>query len=212
MEEKKKWDPPSPEAIISGVAPDVEEPASIGPDQAPEAAVSTMNDGSIRNLSEMASEALREQLAWYDDDRLLPFRVLRRTRLEHSGFYWSSLLETLSLLGLILLVSWIVRPEEVGYLSLAIHPFWLVIILVSGRYYFKESAISGAIASALYLGLQMNQPGEFEAGMLANPVLFLMVSLYLGSRTQYMVERADFLRAELRELHEQLRSARNSEE
>lgn len=40
---------------------------------------------------------LREQLAWYDDDRLL--------------------------LAAILLISRLLHPEDVGYVSLAFHPF-----------------------------------------------------------------------------------------
>ena len=208
MSKREKWLPPSPEAIISGVTADPETPASIAPGEVPEAAISTMSDSSIRNLSEMAAEAFREQLAWYDDDRLLPFRVLRRARLEQSGFYWSSLLETVLLLAAILLIGWLFHPEDVGYVSLAFHPFWLVILLVAGRYYFKESAISGAVTAAVYLGFQHLQSTPWELEMLASPLLFLAVSFYLGSRTQYMVERMDFLRAELRDLHEQVRSAK----
>ena len=167
-----------------------------------------MNDSSIRNLSEMAAEAFREQLAWYDDDRLLPFRVLRRTRLEQSGFYWRSLLETLLLLAVILTVNRLFHAADAGYLSLALHPFWLVILLVGSRHYFRESAISGAIAAATYLGLQYLHSPSWELVMLADPVLFMAVSCYLGSRSQYIVERMDFLRAELRDLHEQARSAK----
>lgn len=48
--------------------------------------------------------------------------------------------------------------------------------------------------------------------MLTSPLLFLAVNFYLGCRTQYTVERMDFLRAKLRDLHEQVRSARGVRE
>ena len=68
-------------------------------------------------------------------------------------------------------------------------------------------AINGGIAAFAYLVLHHLQSAEWDVATFVDPVLFVAVSCYLGSRTQYMVERMDFLRAELRDLHEHVRSA-----
>ena len=141
----------SPEAMLTDSVEELEEGVrEVFPRQSPEATVSTMGSGPRRTLSEFAGDVWKEQLAWYDEDRPLPFQFLRQQRLERKSFYWTSTVETVLLLLLLMAINRLVRPEDPGYLTLSLHPFWLIVLAVSPRYYFKESMVSVVVTVMVY--------------------------------------------------------------
>jgi len=120
------------------------------------------------------------------------------------GFRWSSVVETAIFLAIILVFNYLVHPEDPGYLSVQPHPFWVVVLLISIRYVFKESILCALIpagAYGLYVVLLSANPYHFSALSLfsdfKNPLLFLIVAGFISGYTQHLLERTQVLRTQL---------------
>ncbi len=91
-------------------------------------------------------------------------------------------------LGLAVLVtaSLLFFPEDPGFLTVAPHPFWVVVLAIAARYGALPGYAAGVASAAVYLALAVWQAGSFaeadllSARVLAEPVLFLLVGASLG--------------------------------
>jgi len=121
------------------------------------------------------------------------------------GFRWSSLIETLLFLGGVLLYNLLSGSQDPGYRSVHPHPFWVVILLISVRYVFKESMLSAALAALSYsyfVVFPADAVFHFSALSLFSdfkePLLFLIVAGFISGYTQHLLERTYVLRRQVR--------------
>jgi len=61
--------------------------------------------------------------------------------------------ETLGLLGLMAVLNMGFMPGHPGFLGVRPNPFWIIILLVTGRYGFRAGLLSSLTAAAIYMGL-----------------------------------------------------------
>lgn len=116
-------------------------------------------------------------------------------------------------LGAITLVNFLLFRENLGFVNVAPHPYWLVVLLIPIRYGFFGGVAAGACAALLHMTFQgMEIPGvstlEMSSyGFWGLPLFFLVTGTVLGEvrQSQIMRERGlieDY--ADLRSMHERL--------
>ena len=180
------------------------EPAEFSPEILVSAIGETRAGGS---RFEAIVETWKARRAWNDGSvGLFSSDLLRPHQVERKGFRWSSVIETLILAAAILIVSRTLHPEDFGYLSVYPHPFWVIIILISIRYVFKESMVCALIAAAVYsffVVFPARDVFHFSAINLfsdfKDPLLFLITAGFISGFTQHLFERTEVLRSQVRE-------------
>lgn len=117
---------------------------------------------------------------------------------------WTSLVETVLFIAAVLLANHFLHPEDPGYLSIALHPFWPIVILIALRYGFRESLAAAAVAAAVYIYFAVTPAaGTFHFSALSlfsdfrTPILFLIVGGIISGFTQQLLERTLVLRRHL---------------
>ena len=137
-------------------------------------------------------------------------------REQGSGFRWSSLIETLLFLGGTLVFNALFHPQDPGYRSVHPHPFWIVVLLISIRYVFKESILSATIAAAAYSYFVIfPTDGIYNFSALSlfsdfkEPLLFLIVAGFVSGYTQHLLERTYVLRGQVRARNEEIAELRD---
>ena len=143
--------------------------------------------------------------------RLPGLRSFSGDRTYGRGFRWSSVLETLVFLALVLLFNYVIHPEDPGYLSVRLHPFWVVVLLISIRYVFRESILCALLVAGVYVFHVLLLSGStfhFSAISLysdfKNPLLFLIVAGFISGYTQHLLERTQVLRRQLDERNREI--------
>jgi polysaccharide biosynthesis protein PelD len=133
------------------------------------------------------------------------FSLFRLDRKPGWGFHWTSLAETVLFLAAVLAFNFLVTPQDPGYLSVEPHPFWAIILLISIRYFFKESIISALVVAGVYLYfIVFPAHGTFRFSTITlftdfrDPLLFLIVAGFISGYTQHLLERTYVLRSRLR--------------
>ena len=108
--------------------------------------------------------------------------------------------ETLLLLGLMAILNMGFMPGHPGFLGIRPNPFWVVILLVTGRYGFRAGLLSSLTAAAIYMGListrvadQVIAVRDLFTWEYASPaVLFIAGGTILGMIVQrHLDQRAD---------------------
>lgn len=143
--------------------------------------------------------------------RLLGLRSLSAGRTYGGGFRWSSVLETLLFMAVVLLFNYVIHPEDPGYLSVRPHPFWVIVLLISIRYVFRESILCALLAAGVYVFHILLLSGStfyFSAISLYSdfktPLLFLIVAGFISGYTQHLLERTQVLRRQLDERKQEI--------
>jgi len=120
------------------------------------------------------------------------------------GYRWTSLVETVLFIAVALVVGHLVLPDDPGYLSFDLHPFWTIVILASLRYGFREAVACAAVAALVHTWYIATPPGavfHFSALSLfadfRDPLLYLVVAGVNSRFTQHLVERTLVLRRQL---------------
>jgi polysaccharide biosynthesis protein PelD len=174
---------------------DEEQPASSRRDLTPDAP--REEEGSEESAQEETEMDAEER-----ETKGLSARILDRG--IDRGFRWSSIVETLLFTTAILIINHLLHPQDPGYLSVQPHPFWIVVLLISIRYVFRESLLCAVIVAVAYISFVVF-PGQtayrFSAITLfadfKEPLLFLIVAGFLSSYTQHLLERTQVLRGQV---------------
>jgi len=131
-------------------------------------------------------------------------------------FRFSSVIETLIFLSAVVITNQIFFPEYHGFLNVAPHPFWAIVILIAIRYGFKEGLLCAGLAGATYAAfvlfpkegtyyfLTINLFSDFKM-----PLLFLFTGGVISGYTEHLIRRTEILRQRLAESRTE---ARNLEE
>ena len=216
-----------PEAVLAiDLAAGEGEGEKIGDDE-PTADFPSDGERSTSPLREMALDASHEKR---EDEESRPERAEEeeeeREKPKFStrvldrgldrGFRWSSIVETLLFTAVILVVNHLIHPQDPGYLSIQPHPFWIVVLLISIRYVFRESLLCALIVAVAYISFVVF-PGQtgyrFSAITLfadfKEPLLFLIVAGFLSSYTQHLLERTQVLRGQVLDRNEEIAELRD---
>ncbi|MDA1353067.1 MAG: hypothetical protein O3A01_01185 [bacterium] len=101
-------------------------------------------------------------------------------------------------LAVILVINWITHPENLGYIHVHPHPFWVVILLIALRYGIRESVVLSLCIAGVYSGFILfnnSEPYFFSSITLFNdfkdPFLFILVGAMVGelSETNQLIRR-----------------------
>lgn len=135
-------------------------------------------------------------------DRRLPFR-------------FSSVIETGLFLGIASLVNLYLFPNHYGFLNVSPHPFWLVVIMMSIRYGFREGVVCAGLTATVH-GLFVILPEQGEYYFMTinlfsdfrEPLLYLVVGGVVSGYTEHLLRRTEVVRARLRERQSELTESR----
>ena len=118
-----------------------------------------------------------------------------------AGLRWSSTVETIVFLAAVLVVNYLLHPDDRAYLAIDPHPFWAIIILISIRYSFRESILAAVIAAGTFSYFVLfPAAGAFHFSAISlysdfkEPLLFLIVAGVISGYTQHLTERTNVLR------------------
>jgi len=112
-------------------------------------------------------------------------------------------------LSLMVVINLLWFRDEIGFLGVHPHPYWIVIILIATRYGFRGGLWTGFLAAGIYVALLKLSRQDLSLWELADtkylvtPVLFLVVGMIVGEIRE--VQKRKF--EELESDHESLREA-----
>jgi GGDEF domain-containing protein len=119
----------------------------------------------------------------------------------------SFLVEALLGFSLITAVNVMWFRANLGFVGVAPHPYWVVVLLLASRYGFLAGLFSGVVSAALAVGLSViGRQGttiyELWKLLLGEPILFIAVGCILGEISQALKSRYEALLGEHEELQE----------
>ncbi len=122
------------------------------------------------------------------------------------SFRWISLAETVVGLAIALSLSYLLRPDDPGFMTVQPHPFWIIVLLISIRYPLVESFTCTAIIASTHIlfllgpesaTYQFSTIGLFA--VFSDPLLFLVVAGFVSGYSQRLLDRTLVLRRQLQE-------------
>lgn len=126
------------------------------------------------------------------------------------------LYETLFMMVVLICLAKIFKPELIFSSRNILNPLWLPILLTAPRYGFGPGVIVGLIAFMIQIMIQANGfPSRTymeiaaESGGLTLPILFLVISVFLGSLRQKYLEKEQSTSARLQEAEFDLSQIKN---
>lgn len=118
------------------------------------------------------------------------------------GFKFRAVLETLLFLGVCLLVNYLFFPGDMGYLKAALHPFWIIIILIPIRYGLVEGLVSALCAGGCYYLFAVFLKADYS---LTYPLLFILTAGILGQNRDVLDRKYNRVNDRLRSLSARLK-------
>lgn len=112
-------------------------------------------------------------------------------------------------LSLLVVINLLWFREEIGFLRVHPHPYWIVILLIATRYGFRGGLWTGFLAAGIYVALLKLGRHDLSLWELADtrylvtPVLFLVVGMIVGEIREVQKRKFEQLESD----HESLREA-----
>ena len=115
----------------------------------------------------------------------------------------SPLLETLTMIGLMGLLNFGFYPDDIGFLSIHPHPFWIIVFLLALRYSLAETIGPLILIAGLYVGIFWKLENFFYFSTLRlltdfkEPILFILLGGFIADTTHQLVLKIKALKEEL---------------
>jgi polysaccharide biosynthesis protein PelD len=124
------------------------------------------------------------------------------------GFRFKAVLETLVFLAACVLINFLFFPGDIGFLTVSIHPFWIVILLISIRYGLGEGLISALCAGICYFVFSAVIASDYS---ITYPLLFLLTAGILGQNRDVLDRRYNRAEDRLDTMSEKLEAYKKRE-
>jgi len=130
-----------------------------------------------------------------------------------SAFRYSSVVETLAVLAVLIAANRIFGFAAWGYLDIQPHPFWAIVVLIAIRYPFREGLVCASLPALAY-ALFVVFPSEGDYFFLTTnlfsdykePILFVVVGGVISGYTEHLTRRTEALRDRLQAREEEMAS------